>query len=200
MGFQPGLGPNTFLLLTDNRVFPIQIVDNVLKMHPTKAIVRQKEGGTMWAVREIAEETIAVGFFDRADLEIYYNGTLQTTINLGMRLFGMILPPISPPSDTPQDEERADWPKYLIALDNSAYKVIDLMSEEGSEGRIRELASIRTGIGGYMPRYISQVIDGGQSFSMTTICQNGPGTSHYLAHFVLNERCEPANAAHQIED
>ena len=169
-------------------------------MHPTKAIVRQKEGGTMWAVREIAEETIAVGFFDRSDLEIYFKGTLQTTINLGMCLFGMIVPPISPPSEIPQDAQKADWPKYLIALDNSSYKVVDLMIEEGAEERTRELASIQTGIGGYMPRYISQVIDGGQSFSMTTICQNDPGTSHYLAHFVLNERCEPTNAAPQVED
>ena len=50
----------------------------------------------MWAVREIAKETIAVGFFDKQDIEIYVGDQLQKTIDVGMKIFGFIIPPIRP--------------------------------------------------------------------------------------------------------
>ena len=50
----------------------------------------------MWAVREIAKETIAVGFFSKQDIEIYVGDQLQKTIDVGMKIFGFIIPPIRP--------------------------------------------------------------------------------------------------------
>ena len=92
-----------------------------------------------------------------------------------MKLFGMIVPPISPQEEAlsePQDTQNANWPKYLIALDNTSYKVLELTSSEAddSQSKIRDLATIHTGIGGHMPRYVTQVIDEGQNFSMVTLC------------------------------
>ena len=47
----------------------------------------------MWAVREFAPNQIAVGFFDRQDIEIYEGETLKRSVNVGMRIFGFVVPP-----------------------------------------------------------------------------------------------------------
>ena len=63
MGFQPGLKSDTFFLLTANRIIPIQFVANQMRKHPERPIVeRLGTNSMMWAVREIAENTLAVGF------------------------------------------------------------------------------------------------------------------------------------------
>ena len=49
----------------------------------------------MWSVREIANSTLIVGFFGRSDVEIYKDGELQRSIEIGMSVFGFILPPVS---------------------------------------------------------------------------------------------------------
>ena len=58
----------------------------------------------------------------------------------------------------------------------------------------RKLFNISTGIGGYMPRYISRRSDATDpqetdKFHITTICQTGNCKQHYLAHFVLDQEC-----------
>lgn len=93
-----------------------------------------------------------------------------------MCLFGIIVPPVHPleeePSE-PQDDptqKAANWPKFLIVLDNDSYKVLDLTKIADSENRVKNLATIHTGTGGYMPRYLTQVVDEGHSFHMVTLC------------------------------
>lgn len=54
----------------------------------------------MWAVREIAENTLIVGFFNKSEVQIYFDGELQRSIEVGMRVFGFVLPPSS---GTPTD-------------------------------------------------------------------------------------------------
>ena len=128
----------------------------------------------MWAVREIAKETIAVGFFDKQDIEIYVGDQLKKTIDVGMKIFGFIIPPIRPVDESSEAlvTLTAGWPRHLIALDNVSYKAIDLQNENPQDSNQKMIATIHTGIGGYMPRYLTRVIDEGQRFSMTTICQN----------------------------
>ena len=71
----------------------------------------------MWAVREIAENTLAVGYFNIGRFEIYVGNTLQKSVNVDLSIFGFIIPPTSP---------KGQMPRHLIALDNSRYSVIDL--------------------------------------------------------------------------
>ena len=62
--------------------------------------MRVANGGSMWAVREIAENTLIVGFFNKSEVQIYFDGELQRSIEVGMRVFGFVLPPSS---GTPTD-------------------------------------------------------------------------------------------------
>ena len=71
----------------------------------------------MWAVREIAENTLAVGYFGASTFEIYGGNTLQKSVDVGLFIFGFIIPPTSP---------KGIMPRHLIALDNDRYSVIDL--------------------------------------------------------------------------
>ena len=95
MGFQPSLNTDTYLLLTASCVIPIQFVNDKIQKHPNRPVIHRNDSYTMWAVREIAKDTIAVGFFDRQDIEIYVYDQLTRTISVGMRIFGFIIPPIS---------------------------------------------------------------------------------------------------------
>ena len=58
---------------------------------------------------------------------------------------------------------------------------------------------MHTGIGGYMPRYVTSLIEE-NSFSLTTMCQTPYFDDFYLAHFVLNEKSEPQEPAMEAED
>ena len=57
MGFQPSLSSDTFLLLQDRSVFPIQFRPNgLIGVHPSKSVIKRdnNNSGMMWAVREFA--------------------------------------------------------------------------------------------------------------------------------------------------
>ena len=103
-----------------------------------------------------------------------------------MAIFGFIVPPVRESDQTPADDE---MPRRLIALDNGRYCVIDLQAPSENETK-KTLVNIHTGIGGYMPRYVTSLIEE-NSFSLTTMCQTPDFNDQYLAHFVLNEKCEP---------
>ena len=47
----------------------------------------------MWAVREFAPNEIAIGFFDQQNIEIYEGDTLMRSVDVGMRIFGFVVPP-----------------------------------------------------------------------------------------------------------
>lgn len=96
MGFQPSLNADTFFLLTAKSVIPIQFVNDKIQKHPNRPVIHSANHYSFWAVREIAKETIAVGFFDKKDIEIYVGDQLQKTIDVGMKIFGFIIPPIRP--------------------------------------------------------------------------------------------------------
>ena len=62
MGFQPSMRPETYLLLFGHIVFQVQFVANEIRLDPARPIVRRANSGQMWAVREIADNTLIVGF------------------------------------------------------------------------------------------------------------------------------------------
>ena len=67
-----------------------------MKISQERKIVRlssNQQGGMMWAVREISEGVLAVGFFDRAVCQIYKEENLIQTIDVGLRIFGFVIPP-----------------------------------------------------------------------------------------------------------
>ena len=71
----------------------------------------------LWAVREIAENTLALGYFSAGLVEIYVGNERTKSVNLGIRVFGFIIP---------KTETPGQMPKKLIALDNNKYSVISL--------------------------------------------------------------------------
>ena len=97
MGFQPSLNADTFLLLQDRGVFPIQFGPNgLISLHPTRNAIRSDNNnspGSMWAVREFAPNQIAIGFFNQQNIEIYEGETLKRRVNVGMSIFGFVVPP-----------------------------------------------------------------------------------------------------------
>jgi len=77
-----------------------------------------------------------------------------------MRIFGFIVPP-DLATQTPGETDSSAFmmfPRRLIAFDNEKYAVIDLEAQDDSEAT-KTLFNISTGIGGYMPRYISRRAD-----------------------------------------
>ena len=79
MGFQPSLSPDTFLLLKGKAIYPIQFVANEIRLNPAREIVRQdaNTNGMMWAVREIADNVLAVGYFSgQQKIDIYVGNNL----------------------------------------------------------------------------------------------------------------------------
>ena len=107
-----------------------------------------------------------------------------------MRIFGFVVPP----NLTKATPTGNDCPRYLIAFDNGRYAVIDLEAQDGGQ-ECRTLFNISTGIGGYMPRYITRRSDATEpqeadKFHVTTMCQTDSSKEHYLAHFVLDEECK----------
>ena len=49
----------------------------------------------MWAVREIAENMLAVGYASgKKAVDIYVGSILTRSIDVGMYVFGFILPPV----------------------------------------------------------------------------------------------------------
>ena len=63
-------------------------------------------------------------------------------------------------------------PKKIIGLDNGKYSVIILQAdnEEEEANRVKDICSIHTGIGGYMPRYEQMLIERDSKFSLITMC------------------------------
>ena len=128
MGFQPSLSPDTFLLLKGSAIYPIQFVANEIRLNPAREVVRQdaNTNGMMWAVREIADNVLAVGYFSGSNkIDIYVGNNLQRSIEVGMKIFGFIVPPVRETDQTPADD---GIPRRLIALDNGKYCVIDLQA------------------------------------------------------------------------
>lgn len=47
----------------------------------------------MWAVREIADNTIAIGHFGGSNFKIYEGNTEVATKSIGLSIFGFLIPP-----------------------------------------------------------------------------------------------------------
>ena len=93
MGFQPSLSPETHLLLFGHVVFYVKFVASEIRLDSDRPIVRAAAGGNMWSVREIAHNTLVVGFFGKNAVEIYKDGELHRSIRVGMSIFGFVSPP-----------------------------------------------------------------------------------------------------------
>lgn len=83
----------------------------------------------MWAVREISPNALAVGFFNQQKVEIYEGDTLKRSLNVGMSIFGFVVPP----NLTEATPSGTYYPRRLIAFDNSKYAVIDLEAVDETE-------------------------------------------------------------------
>ena len=113
----------------------------------------------MWAVREVYENTVVVGYYNSTRLEIYTGSSLEQiivprVINVGINIFGLVVPPFKIEPENNPTAHAPPMPRKLIALENERYCVIDLDNHT-----TKTIIDIRTGLGSYMPRYICKIID-----------------------------------------
>ena len=132
----------------------------------------------MWCVRELAHNTIAVGYFSKNGIQIYEGKNPTRFIKVPGNIFALVMPPFSA---EPQDTD-GGMPSKIIAMDNERYYTVDLTdrsestntpSSDGLQPSAVAICSIGTGIGGYMPRYVTRKIeDQPGNFALTTMIQN----------------------------
>lgn len=160
-------------------IFPVKFVNGEIILDQTRNIVTaQNSRDAMWCVREIAHNTIAVGFFDKFGIEIYEGQSLTRCINLPSYIFALILPPVGAEA---QDTTDGGVPPKIIAMDNQCYWTVDLTYNSdydnneiswGSQCVAVPFCNIRTGIGGFMPRYVPRLIeDQPGNFALTAMIQ-----------------------------
>ena len=85
-GFQPTLSPDTYLLLKGRSIYPVQFGSKSIRLDNLREIVRQDQriDGSLWAVKEIEEDKLAVGYFAGSMLNIYVDRVLKRSIDIRM--------------------------------------------------------------------------------------------------------------------
>ena len=111
MGIHPTcLDSSTEFLLRSNGVFPIKFSGGLVTLDQSREVVRSQNQKAIWCAREIAPNTLCVGFFGSHGIEIYEGKELKRSVEVPGCIFALICPP----SHEPQD----GMPKKIIALDN----------------------------------------------------------------------------------
>ena len=92
MGFEPSLSRDTYFLLLDEAIVPIQFVGPDMRKASRREIVRPGNHETMWAVREIAHDTLAVGYRSCGYFDVFMGNTKVKSVFLGLKIFDLIIP------------------------------------------------------------------------------------------------------------
>ena len=85
-GFQPTLSPDTYLILKGRSIYPVKFEGQSIRLDEQREIVRQDRriNGSLWAVKEIEEDKLAVGYFVGSELNIYVDRVLKRSIDIRM--------------------------------------------------------------------------------------------------------------------
>ena len=91
--FQPTLEKDVFLLTASNVVLPIIFEKNTIQIAEKRQIILE-EKGNIWGAKEIADGTVAVGYNNMAEVNIYVDSKVTRTFTMpNVEAFGFILLP-----------------------------------------------------------------------------------------------------------
>ena len=95
MGFHKDGSPDTRYLLRQRCIIPMHFADGKMTLHPDKPVVdSRRKNKKMWVVREIAPiNTLAVGYCDFNEIDIYFGTVLVKSIVVSGRIFGIVVVP-----------------------------------------------------------------------------------------------------------
>jgi hypothetical protein len=165
MGMRKALTPGEFVLSLRCVVIYVKFDKALggLRYMDNRATINTMD---CWIATEIDVDTLALGFFCQDSLLIYKNGKeikyVATPYESG--LYGIITPPIT------TDPSVGMANPLLLCLDNESCALADLRDEEPVA---KELFRLKTGIGGFMPRYLARA-SSESSFSVLIIQLHSP--------------------------
>ena len=110
MGFHLASSPDTRYLVKTSCIIPFRFQDGKMMLHPDKPVVQSvKQHARMWVAREIGpNNTLAVGYLNLSELDIFRGTDLIRTININGSIFAIFVPPYQEMIKTPIGRSNQD--------------------------------------------------------------------------------------------